>query len=189
MPWGETECDQSEKPGVAAFARFVTGHQGGIIGRIVGPCGPKSGHASGRAWDWMINALDPVERQKADELIAWLLADDQERFRRVGLRYIIWNKRIFSSQQPRWRPYDGYDAAGRCPSPPCRHPHTNHVHFSFSKEGAGGQTSFYRWLDGTDPGPTVTPTPPVRSRQPAIGWLALGALFGFGAVMAYNRRR
>lgn len=189
-PWGETECSQSEKAGVAAFARFVTEHQGGIIGRIVGPCGVKSGHASGRAWDWMISALDPESRARADELIDWLLANDAEMFRRVGLRYLIWDKKLFSSVFPYWRPYDGFSEQGTCPSPPCRNPHTDHVHFSFSKEGAAGGTSFFRWLNGNEPEPQpVTPTRTPLAKAASLGWVALGAVVGFGSLMAYNRRR
>jgi hypothetical protein len=191
-PWGENECNQSEKPGVAAFAQFVKKHQGGSIGRIVGPCGVKSGHASGRAWDWMISALDPESRARADELIAWLLANDAEMFRRAGLRYIIWDKKVFSSVFPSWRKYDGFSDQGTCPSPPCRNPHTNHVHFSFSKEGAAGETSFYQWLRGeTEPPDPALPGPdPVPLSKPAgLGWIGVGLVFGFGTVMAYNRRQ
>lgn len=192
-PWGERECDQTPKPGVEAFAKFVVEHQGGRYGRIVGPCGVRSGHASGRAFDWMIEADLPDERQAAEELLKWLLARDAEMFRRAGLRYVIWDRQIFSSRSPAWRPYDGYDASGACPSPPCRHPHRNHVHFSFSREGAAGQTSFYAWLRDGAPAhpqpPAPTPGAPKQASAASLWWTALGAIFGFGAVLAYNRRR
>lgn len=135
----EGECAQRERDGVHAFIDFVIDRQGGVAGRTLGPCDGKSGHASGRAWDWMISAKLPEERAKADELIGWLLANDAEMFRRAGLGYIIWDRRIWSAGRPRWRDYGG------------RNPHTDHVHFSFNHAGADGRTSFYRWLDADQP--------------------------------------
>lgn len=195
-PWGERECDQRPKPGVEAFATFVHEHQGGHIGRIVGPCGVKSGHASGRAWDWMISAIDPEQRARAEELIAWLLANDAEIFRRAGLRYLIWDKRVYTSLTGAWKPYDGYDERGQCARPPCRHPHTDHVHFSFSKEGAAGQTSFFRWLRGEQPSPGPTPGPgPARQKPPVAPPIApvslapavVGFVVGFAGIALYER--
>lgn len=151
-PWGELECDLNPKPGVELFRDFIVHHQGGVPGRIIGTCGgPQSGHASGRAWDWMISALNRDSKARADEVVEWLLANDAEMFRRVGLRYLIWNKRQWSSTRSDWRPYGGFDASGNCPAPPCRNPHTDHVHFSFGKPGADGQTSFFHWLTGGKP--------------------------------------
>jgi hypothetical protein len=56
--------------------------------------------------------------------------------RRLGVMYIIHNRRIWGSYRAGegWRPYVGAN------------PHTDHVHFSFSWAGARKQTSYW---DGT----------------------------------------
>lgn len=178
--WGETECDpHAVHPGVHAFRDFVLRYQGGGRGHIGRPCGATgamSAHYSGRAWDWMISADDPAERARADELIAWLLANDAEMFRRAGLVYLIWDRQSFKSYKkpPGWYPYTR------------PHPHRDHVHFSFSKEGADGQTSFYQWLRAQPGMPplNVPPTPhPYFPLERASRWpLAIGFLLGVGTI-------
>lgn len=180
----------TDRAGVRAFLEFVLRNQGGEEGRIDGPCGGKSGHAAGRAWDWMIDAHDPAERARADELIDWLLANDAEMFRRAGLYYIIWDKRIWSANNPEWRPYDGYDEHGACVrAGGCRNAHTNHVHFSFNAAGADGLTSFYDWLkDGSPSGPTPTPLASVGT-GPLLAGFAVGFLvMAFAANTKQGRR-
>jgi hypothetical protein len=56
--------------------------------------------------------------------------------RRLGVMYIIYNRRIWASYRAEegWRPYVGAS------------PHTDHIHFSFSWAGARKQTSYW---DGT----------------------------------------
>ena len=56
--------------------------------------------------------------------------------RRLGVMYIIYNRRIWASYRAEegWRPYVGAN------------PHTDHIHFSFSWAGARKQTSYW---DGT----------------------------------------
>jgi hypothetical protein len=200
-PFPETECDPREdRPGVLAFRDFVLRHQGGGVGYISRPCdvGGPSGHHAGRAWDWMISAAEPAQKARADELVGWLLANDAEMFRRAGLRYLIWNKRQFSSSprgpsgQRAWKAYDGYDTQGRCTSPGgCRDPHTSHVHFSFSKEGAAGQTSFYRWLAGeTLPGTPPPKAPnPFKPRSASSAYAVVGLALGLGAIYGGRRLR
>jgi hypothetical protein len=53
--------------------------------------------------------------------------------RRLGVMYIIWNGRIWGSYRAAegWRSYGGAN------------PHTDHVHFSFSRAGALKQTSYW----------------------------------------------
>lgn len=193
--WGERECVEIEdRPGVVAFRDFVMKHLGGRKGWIGGrPCmstGHQSGHYSARAWDWMISAEDPAERERADALLAWLLENDAEMFRRVGLTYMIWDRKRWSPRTGKWVPYDGYDADGNCPSGSCRHPHHDHVHFSFGKAGADGDSSFYRWVTSSDPQmptqPPSTPSPaPGRTR--AVVSLGLGALVGWFAASQIPR--
>lgn len=142
----ETECIPGERPGVVQFRDWVLQEWGGRdvgITRDCGKTGSHSGHYSGRAWDWGLSVSNPVEKRMADEMIAYLLDNDAEMFRRLGMAYIIWNREIWSPQKStQWRPYGG-------PSP-----HTDHVHFSFGPEGAEGKTSFFSWLNqGSQPSP------------------------------------
>lgn len=184
--WGEAECTSDrERPGVAAFRDFVLRHQGGGWGNSWRPCnasGRPSGHYSARAWDWMIRADDPVERAAADELVDWLLANDGEMFRRAGLLYLVWNRQSWAGYRPEGDRLRTYTRAN---------PHTDHVHFSFSPEGAEGQTSFYRWLDGATglPPATTPPTPnPYAELHRASPWPAvLGLVAGLGAVVLAER--
>jgi hypothetical protein len=186
-PWPETECDQHEQPGVVMFRDFVLEAFGGRPGgRILGPCGGVSGHGSGRAWDWIVHTSVPEEAQAAEELLDWLLAEGAAMFRRVGLRYIIWDRRMWTSARRQWEPYDGFDEAGACARPPCRNPHTDHMHFSFGKDGAAGETSFYRWLAAGAP-----PDLPIESRPapaPAVGPMMLAFAVGFGGVLVWRAR-
>ena len=100
-----TRCDPTVKPGVAIFSEFVMGRLGGRdlgITRRDGCAAATSQHHEGRAWDWGVLADKPEEKAAADTLIDWLLKTDQygnefANFRRAGLRYMIWDRRIWST--------------------------------------------------------------------------------------------
>lgn len=160
----ESVCDpNAHRPGVLAFRDFVLNHLGGGSMGTSRPCasGQPSGHHAARAWDWAMDASNPDDRARVDELFDWLLANDAEIFRRAGLSYMIWDKRTWSAFRPYWHSYDGYDDEGKCVASSCRDPHTNHVHFSFNWPGADGETSFYQWLASDRPvEPPVPPVPP-----------------------------
>lgn len=143
---------------------------------LSGTCTGVSGHNSGRAWDWSIRADIPADAARVQALLSWLLADGAEMFRRAGLSYVIWDKKIFSAKHPEWRPYDGYDEDGSCARASCRDPHTSHVHFSFNEAGADGLTSFYDWLGSTTgtPAPLPLPSAPEPSFVPALAAFAVG---------------
>lgn len=181
----ETECDPYPKRGVVAFRDFVLEHQGGGDLGITRPCSVKgvgvSGHWAGRAWDWAMNADDPADVARVEELLEWLLEDDAERFRRLGLKYLIWDRQRWSALGQKWEPYKG------------PHPHRDHVHFSFGPEGAAGETSFFRWLFGEEP-PGIEPPPPGIPWQPprpaaSAGIFVVGAALGFGLTFAAARWR
>jgi hypothetical protein len=134
----QTTCDPTTKPGVAAFRSMVMSQRGGRDGGIVRNCGigGRSEHKEGRAWDWMMNANDPAQKAVADQFVAELIATDAKGevaalARRYGIYYIIWNQQIWLaySASSGWRPYSGVS------------PHTDHVHFSFTWDGAMGRTS------------------------------------------------
>lgn len=151
----QVACDPTPKPGVVAFAELlleaypVSGSSG--ISRDCGQ-GGRSEHKEGRAFDWAVSVSNPQQRAAAEDALVKLLATDEAGnrhalFRRFGLMYIIWDRRIFSASQPDagWRPYACSTAASfdNC--------HVNHVHFSFSSAGAAMRTSWWKLT------PTSTP--------------------------------
>ena len=151
---GQSKCSPSPKPGVAAFARMVmraypvTSSFG--ISRACS-VGGQSEHKEGRAFDWAVNASVPYQRAAADSMISWLtkrdnFGNDKAMARRLGVMYIIWNRRI-------WFPWGGWETycvqkPFGCHSPgdrrSLRHPHTDHVHFSFTWAGARKQTTYWK---------------------------------------------
>ncbi len=91
-----------------------------------------------------------ADRAVADDFLAWLLATDRyghpfAMARRLGIMYMIHNRRIWSAYRwmDGWRPYTGAS------------PHTDHVHFSFSWAGANRATTWW-----TAPGAPPAPPPP-----------------------------
>ncbi|KAA1374901.1 peptidoglycan-binding domain-containing protein [Aeromicrobium fastidiosum] len=102
-----------------------------------------SEHSEGRAMDWMVNVKVPAEKAAAADFLAWVTRDDGVNARRLGIMYVIYNKKI-------WSVYN--TSAGWRPS----YAHTDHVHVSFSWNGARGNTSFWTGTTGvTDFGPCV----------------------------------
>jgi hypothetical protein len=130
------------RPGVEAFRDWVLRTYGGQKGDnkhdlgIWRACdtGGASEHKIGQAWDWGTTTKEP----HGDALIAKLSANDWELGRRLGVAIVIWNRKIWTAwrRSEGWRAYTGAD------------PHTTHVHFSFSRKGAMGETSGYALLRG-----------------------------------------
>ena len=108
-----------------------------------------SEHKEGRAWDWAIPATTK-DRATAQHVVDWLSADNGVMARRFGIMYIIWDRHIWGVYRPQdgWRPYSGESA------------HTDHVHFSFSWDGAEKRTSWWTGVPVTVAGPG--PVPAVR---------------------------
>lgn len=150
---GQSSCKPKDKPGVVAFRDLVLaaypGTRAGSIGRACS-AGGSSEHKEGRAWDWGVRAGVPEERKAAEDLLDWLLADDPRGnphalARRLGIMYVIWRRRIWSTWARGWQVYCVKDEDG-CRSPTSGNlvsPHTDHVHFSFSWPGARMRTSFW----------------------------------------------
>ena len=149
---GQSKCSPSPKPGVVAFQQMVLrAYPGTGPGGISRACnvGGQSEHKEGRAWDWTVSASNPGHRRAVDGLFEWLLEADRfgnehARARRLGIMYMIWNKRIWST----WGGWDTYCVMkrGTCIDPEdktARHPHTDHVHFSFTWAGARKKTTFW----------------------------------------------
>jgi len=130
----QVSCDPRSSPGVAAFAALMTArYQTGAKGDYRSCQGDTSEHYESRALDWMLNVNNPTQKAIANSVTAWLSANNGAMARRFGINYMIWNKRIWGVYAPTqgWAPYTGSV------------PHTDHVHFSFSWDGAMKRTSWW----------------------------------------------
>jgi len=203
----QTTCDPMAKPGALALqALLATAYPSTTALGIERDCsvGGVSEHKEGRAFDWGVNAADPAQLAIAQDLLTWLLATDiygnkYAMARRLGIMYVIWNQQIWKAYtaDKGWQPYVGTS------------PHTDHVHFSLSWDGANAVTSWYPatstvaaprrgyWLP-TDLGQTFPFAAPnfggltTRPRLPVVGmaptptgkgyWLVAsdGGIFAFG---------
>jgi hypothetical protein len=153
---GQVSCDPAGKAGAVALGRLLTSTYPGTSYGVDRPCGnggTVSEHYEGRAVDWMVRADIPAQRAQAEAVLNWLLATDaagnkHAMARRLGVMYIIWDKRSFSLYRAHegWKPYacSGITAC-----------HSDHIHLSLTWDGAMGRTSFWtkRVAPGTDFGP------------------------------------
>lgn len=100
-----------------------------------------SEHSEGRAWDWMVNVNNAKQKAAAGDFLAWLTAKHGENAKRLGIMYVIHNKKIWGV----YREKDGWrKSAG----------HTDHIHISFGWNGARAKTSFWTGkIQPTDYGP------------------------------------
>jgi hypothetical protein len=150
---GQRRCRPKPKAGVVAFQAIVeAAYPDSTWFNISRKCkdGGQSEHKEGRALDWSRSAAVRSERASVKDLFAWLLATDQygnphAMARRLGVMYIIWNRKMWSAWDPGWEVIC-VQRGRRCVDPDSRapvHPHNDHVHFSFSWPGARGQTTFW----------------------------------------------
>lgn len=138
--------DPTPKPGVLAFRQYAIarwGQRPGSPQNIIGDAShaaKASDHNQGTAWDLMTTGLDHGDRIVADVLASDSSGNPHALARRAGIQYLIWNRQMWRAYpwQGRpsgtWTPYTGTS------------PHTDHVHFSFSRAGAAAQTSLYRQI-------------------------------------------
>ena len=150
-----TRCLTETQPGVIAFAKLLNATYGTHSYGTLRKCAAE--HGEGRALDWMLNANDPAQRALGNALTRWLSAPDAEgrpgaMARRFGINYVIWNRQQWFAWKPAeaWQPY--YGAV----------PHTDHIHFSFTWDGAYERTSWWtgRALTSYLTGPLTTTPPP-----------------------------
>ena len=130
----QLSCDPRDKPGVTAFAALMkANYKTGATGISRSCQGDISEHYEGRALDWMLNVKDPKQKAVADSVVAWLSANQGAMARRFGISYIIWNTKMWREYAPQqgWAKYTGSV------------PHTDHIHFSFSWDGAMKRTSWW----------------------------------------------
>ena len=165
----QTTCSPSAKPGAVKLKNMLLRTYPGTrsLGISRGcSAGGTSEHKEGRAFDWGVRYSSTSERAKANAFLTWLLKTDSAghkaaNARRLGVMYVIWNKRIWGAYAANqgWRPYRGSN------------PHTDHVHLSLSRAGGAGAVSFWSGrvngsgttpTTGTaDPAGNITPPPPV----------------------------
>lgn len=137
----QASCDPSDKPGVTAFKALVA--QAYPAGRDWGSirnCSDDgiSEHLEGRAWDWNVNVSDPAQFAAASQLLSWLTGtgpDGQPGYnaRRLGIMYLGYNYRIWGA----YRAAEGWRVLNNS------NPHTDHIHISFTWNGAMKRTSFW----------------------------------------------
>jgi hypothetical protein len=148
----ENTCSQTEKPGPQVVRNLLRTTYGTSIGtNILRPCtASDSGHEEGRALDWMTSVRVASQRDMANAFISWLQATDKwgnkhAMARRLGIQYIIWNNQMWRTYDPArgWTEYAGCKAVSKASSAYDNACHRNHVHLSFSWDGAWKKTSFY----------------------------------------------
>jgi hypothetical protein len=132
-------CSPVNRPGAEKLARLIRATYGSdeSIGIARNSCSSTSEHNEGRAVDWMVDATTKAGMNKANAFLDWLLAPDEygnkhAMARRLGVMYIIFNRRIWRAYDPGWGSYSGIN------------PHTDHIHISLSYDGSTGRTSFWK---------------------------------------------
>ncbi|MBB5953749.1 hypothetical protein FHS29_000319 [Saccharothrix tamanrassetensis] len=142
----QNTCDPTDKPGVVEFKDLLAATYGNRHWGISRACdqGATSEHKEGRALDYAFNVTDATEQAQADDVLNWLMATDRHGnahalVRRLGIMYIIWNNQIWSATDPRWTQYNNCSGDSGDPTA-C---HRDHIHFSFSRQGANKETSWW----------------------------------------------
>ncbi len=130
----QNSCDPVARPGTSALGELLAAdYGGGAIGYARSCVRGTTEHSDGRALDWMLDAHDPADLAIADRALGWMLANDAEVARRLGVQYIIWNGKIWRAYRASsgWAPYSGWS------------PHTDHIHISLTWDGAMKRTSWW----------------------------------------------
>lgn len=147
----QTICRSKALTGTTTLTRWInSSYRGGTARASLRACstGGTSEHKDGRAIDWTMSATSRADRRTVNQLLTRLFAADAEGTphalaRRMGVMYVIWNDRIWSSyRQFAARDYlsSGCRSLSTC-SRTLRH--RDHVHISLSSAGAKAQTSWY----------------------------------------------
>lgn len=162
----ENTCSPTEKKGPRKLRKLLLKTYGPIASNIVRPCSAAdSGHEEGRALDWMVNVRVPEQKVIAESFLAWVQAPDAfgntaAIARRLGVSYLIWNNQTWRPRDGAWTDYNG------CTRPKMRWKkydttcHRNHVHVSFSWDGALARTSFWSGLVACPAPPVTVPAVP-----------------------------
>ena len=141
-------CDPVAKAGPKDLEALLKKTYGTTSFGITRACSgsPTSEHQEGRAVDWMLGGS--VSKADANAFLAWLLGTDKQKYsvamaRRMGIMYVVWQDQIFRIYHPDigWQPY--LDCAKRQGKADDTYCHRNHVHFSFTWDGAMARTSYW----------------------------------------------
>jgi hypothetical protein len=177
---GQKRCKPKAKPGTLALSQLLqTTYPDTTWIGISRACdvGGSSEHKEGRALDWSRDVNDAAQRRSVREFLTWAFAPDQygnenAMVRRLGIMYIIWNRKIWSTWDESW---DVYCVQKKkiCRDPESKsalHPHTDHVHISLNWDAANMETSYWNPdLSFEGPAPDEPPaeaTPPPTEGSP-----------------------
>jgi peptidoglycan hydrolase-like protein with peptidoglycan-binding domain len=141
----QVACQPGTPTGVAKLRDLVLKTYGiGGSGNTARTCNEgTSEHADGRAWDWMVAVSNSKEKAAAADFLAWLTKDNGTWARRLGIMYVIYNGKIWGA----YRASDGWRTS---------YDHVDHIHISFSWNGAHANTSFWQGkVMPTEYGPCV----------------------------------
>jgi hypothetical protein len=159
---GGTTCSPTAKPGVVDVRNLILQTYGRLTWSIARPCsGSVNEHKEGRALDIGFDARTTKGYNQGNDFLHWLLFPDQygnpnAMARRLGVMYVIWNHRMWRAYNPRgWRLYTGSN------------PHVDHVHISFSWNGAMRRTSWWTQGGASAVPPAIDPRTTERLRRPA----------------------
>ena len=188
---GQAQCDPTAKPGTQKVADLIKGTYGANqVVWIPRACtvGGQSEHKEGRALDWMTDVRKPQERANAEAFLTWLMGPDQfgkpyGNAMRLGVMYIGWNDRIWRGYDIRrgWTELRGCFAKSNSSSDTVCH--RDHIHISFTWDGASARTSFW---DGT---PMDAPyCPKDRSGATTTGMQRSADVVPVGPVQVLNTR-
>lgn len=140
----QSACFPVDKPGAVKLKNLLLSTYKVGSAHISRGCNEGvSEHSDGRAIDWMVGIKDKKEKKAAADFLAWVTASNGENARRLGIQYLIYNKKIWSIYRVKegWRPSSG---------------HTDHIHISLGWAGARGDVSFWTGKVGkVDYGPCV----------------------------------
>ena len=173
---GQKKCKPRPKPGTQALADLLmaTYPDTTWIGISRGcDIGGTSEHKEGRALDWARDIGDGAQRRSVREFFEWLFATDEHgnanaMYRRLGIMYVIWNKRIWSSWDEEWDVYC-VQKKRKCLDPDSKYelnPHTDHVHISLSWDGARMETTYWNpKLSGAEDQPPPEEVPPLTEEE------------------------
>lgn len=143
----QSTCDPTAKPGATALLKLLISTWGGSSSGISRACsrGRRSEHKEGRALDWHMDSRKAHDRKQVARAVAWITANHGEVARRLGIMYVIWNQRIWSTYYPelRWRKMEDRGSFTEN--------HKDHVHISLSWDGAYKQTSWWTGRPMLDP--------------------------------------
>ncbi len=155
-------CLSGDLPGPTAFAQLLNANYGKHVYGINRTCAAE--HGEGRALDWMNNAYTADGLALGNAITRWLAAPDAQgrpgaMARRFGINYIIWNRQMWRAYDPGrgWAPYSGVS------------PHTDHIHISFTWDGAYQRTSWWTGkalMEVQLTGPISGPSSPVVTTPP-----------------------